>query len=109
MDSNASIQAIPGQPEAQAVIVSGSVVVSAEYPVEMEISAEQSFHMITGVQLGQAVKHDAIRPSLVLKRAGELSLWEMAKKYGSTREAIRAANELSGEPAEGQMLLIPVL
>lgn len=109
MDSNVFLRAIPGQPEVHAVIGSGAVSLSAELPVAMEVSTEQSLSMITGIQLGQAIKRDTARPSLILKRAGEQSLWELARNCGSTREAIRTANALSGEPAVEQMLLIPVL
>ena len=48
------------------------------------------------------------RPSLILRRAGEEGLWELAKKTGSTVAAIRSANKLQEEPKPGQLLLIPV-
>ena len=51
---------------------------------------------------------DPNRPSLILRRAGDQCLWDIAKAAGSTMEAIRKANGLSGEPAPEQMLLIPV-
>ena len=51
---------------------------------------------------------DPQRPSLVLRRAGGESLWDMAKKSGSTVAAIRSANKLTEEPKPGQILLIPV-
>ena len=48
------------------------------------------------------------RPGLIIRRTcrGE-RLWDIAKQYGSTREAIRSANSLTEEPAEGTLLLIP--
>ena len=39
---------------------------------------------------------------------GEESLWDIAKKCGSTVAAIRSVNKLQEEPKPGQMLLIPV-
>ena len=48
-------------------------------------------------------------PSLILRRTGRRSLWEIAKECGSTVEAIRQANRLDGDPTGDRMLLIPVL
>ena len=64
--------------------------------------------MVTGVEMGEQIKPDPNRPSLILRRAGSQLLWEIAKETGSTVEAIRTANGLKEEPAAGQMLLIPV-
>ena len=49
------------------------------------------------------------RPSLILRRPGTDSLWDIAKAAGSTEKAIREANALEGEPEPNRMLLIPVL
>lgn len=49
------------------------------------------------------------KPSIVLRmlQTGE-SLWDVAKRYGTTTEDIVRANELeSGRPGEGTLLLIP--
>ena len=64
--------------------------------------------MVTGLEIGERKEADPNRPSLILKRAGEEDLWTMAKKYGSTVDAIRAANQLTDDPQEGMMLLVPV-
>ena len=48
------------------------------------------------------------KPALILRKAGECSLWELAKSCGSSVEAIRKANQLSEEPTADRMLLIPV-
>jgi len=69
---------------------------------------EQKIPMVTGVAMGELKKKDPDRPSLILKRAGEDRLWDMAKQWGSTVDAIRSANHLQAEPVPGQMLLIPV-
>lgn len=68
----------------------------------------QPITMITGLQMGEKTELDPSRPSLILRRMGEDTLWNLAKRCGSTVEAIRKANQLTGEPATGQMLLIPV-
>lgn len=47
-------------------------------------------------------------PGLILRRAGQETLWDIAKGAHSTMEAIRSANSLESDPLPGQMLLIPV-
>jgi hypothetical protein len=65
--------------------------------------------MITGLELGELQQPDPRRPSLILKRTGGKSLWELAKQNGSTVTAIERANNLQTEPEAEQMLLIPVI
>lgn len=64
--------------------------------------------MVSGLTVGEERKVDPDRPSLILRRAGGMSLWELAKKYCTTEEKIRQANDLTDEPECGRMLLIPV-
>ena len=105
---NSRIAAVPLTADAQAIVGNGKILAKAELPVELTTRAEQSLPMVTGIEQGQQKQPDPNRPSLILRRAGEARLWDIAKKAGSTMEAIRRANGLSGEPAPGQMLLIPV-
>ena len=86
----------------------GRIQIKAELPVELTAVAQQSIPMVTGVELGQAKQPDPNRPSLILRRAGDCCLWDIAKATGSTMEAICRVNGLAGEPAPEQMLLIPV-
>lgn len=97
----------PG-PEPQALAGNGAITAKAEVPLEMTTTARQRLPMVTGLELGEERRADPGRPSLILRRAGETGLWDLAKESGSTMEAIRSANQLSDEPAPGQMLLIPV-
>ncbi len=71
--------------------------------------ASEKMPVVTGLTVGEAVQKDPTRPSLILRRAGDESLWELAKKNGSTVEAIQKANALQGDPDAEKMLLIPVL
>lgn len=71
--------------------------------------AGQGIPMVTGLTLGDTAEPDPMRPSLILRRAEQESLWELAKRCGSTVEAIHKANDLTGEPEQGAMLLIPVM
>ena len=82
--------------------------------LEMDLTAQvltaekDGLPMVKGLELGQKVQSDVQRPSLILRRAGESTLWELAKANGSTMDAIRRANGLEGEPAGDRILLIPV-
>ena len=69
---------------------------------------ESGVQMVTGLELGEVTPPAADRPSLILRRVGEESLWDMAKQYGSTEDAIRKANGLTDAPVPGQILIIPV-
>lgn len=81
-----------------------------ECALQREITAMsgQALSMISGLSLGDSKEPDVNRPSLILRRAGEKSLWEMAKDAGSTVDAIRKANNLQQEPDSNQILIIPV-
>ncbi len=65
--------------------------------------------MVTGIETGELQPLSTDRPSLILRKAGKDTLWEIAKAAGSTEDAIRRANHLEDDPREDQMLLIPVL
>lgn len=107
-DENSRIAAVPMGSESQAITGNGKIVMKTEMPVEMTVRATQTIPMVTGVELGQQIQPDPNRPSLILRRAGDNRLWDIAKNAGSTVEAIRRVNGLAGEPAPGQMLLIPI-
>ena len=81
----------------------------AELPLELTAAANQRFSAVTGLALGEERRPDPGRPSLILRRAGGDSLWQIAKAAHSTVSSIREANGLQNEPAPGQLLLIPVL
>lgn len=74
----------------------------------LQTTANQQIPMLTGLTVGERKQREQGRPSLILRRMDAESLWDLAKASGSTVEAIRKANGLQEEPAQGQMLLIPV-
>lgn len=76
--------------------------------LDLQTMDTQGFSMVTAIEAGEQRQPDPQRPSLILQRAGKDSLWDLAKATGSTVEAIREANSLTGEPAEDRMLLIPI-
>ena len=105
-DENSRICAAAGQngwPQVVGSSVHGDSAVSAS------AVAGQGIPMVTGLTLGEQTEPDPARPSLLLRRAGQEPLWDLAKQSGSTVDAIRQANRISEEPEPGKMLLIPVL
>ena len=107
-DTESRITAVPAPMEPQASLVGNQIQLQAEIPVDMTTTARQSLPMVTGLELGQPVRRDPGRPSLILRRAGKEGLWNLAKHSGSTPEAIRRANNLQTDPDPDQILLIPV-
>ena len=64
--------------------------------------------VVTGIELGEKTEKDPNRPSLILRRMGEEGLWEVAKSCHTTVAAIQNANNLTTEPTENTMLIIPI-
>ncbi len=81
---------------------------TGQLQLDLEAMAQQLLPMVTEMEIGQEVQPDPQRPTLILRRMEDMSLWELAKDCGSTVDAIRKANQLSADPMPGQMLLIPV-
>ena len=96
-----------GKPQATAG--EDSTVLRGDVLLDTVTSAMEATPMVTGLTVGDALPKDPARPSLILRKAGQDGLWEMAKKCGSTVAAIQEANHLQGEPDPDKMLLIPVL
>ncbi len=76
--------------------------------VQLQTTSRRPLTMVTGLQAGEAAQKDPSRPSLILRRAGDAGLWQIAKSTGSTVEAIKQANGLESEPQEDVILLVPV-
>lgn len=93
---------------AQAAMTGQGLEVSAAAQMEISTTGQQGQWMVTGLDLGECREKDPMGPSLILRRFGDTSLWNMAKESGSTVEAIRQANQIQEEPEQGRMLLIPV-
>lgn len=98
-----------GYPEPRGEITAEGMALTAQLPVSWKATARQQIDPVRSINIGEAREPDPGRPALILCRAGETSLWQMARENGSTMAAIREASELEGEPEPGQMLLIPVL
>ncbi|MBQ8620779.1 MAG: DUF3794 domain-containing protein [Oscillospiraceae bacterium] len=89
--------------------VTADTSLKADAAVQTVTASGKEIPMVTGLELGEKRQPDASRPSLILQRCREQSLWQLAKTCGSTVEAICQANDLTCEPERGRMLLIPIL
>lgn len=97
---------MPGDPP---TAVGGSgIELKGDSGLSLQTIARHGLDMVTGLKLGEEQEMAPNRPSLILRRAGNQNLWNIAKSTGSTVEAIRQANSLEGEPEETRILLIPV-
>jgi hypothetical protein len=95
--------------DAQVVFASGKVSLCCEFQIETESRAQKGLEMACGLFIGDTKARNQDVPSLVLRKMGDDSLWDIAKETGSTVESIQKANKLIEEPSSEQMLLIPIL
>ena len=108
-NDSCTLLAQPGIPqEPQILFGSDTVDLHWEVPVRIDAFGTSDIPYVSDLELGEAIPASQDGPNLLLKRAGEGGLWQLAKQSGSTVEAILRANRLQQEPAPGQMLLIPI-
>ena len=81
---------------------------NGQLKLQIHTYAQEAFPMVTAVEAGPISDPNPNRPSLILRRSEGESLWNMAKRCGSTVENIARVNRLDGQPDPKQMLLIPV-
>ena len=86
----------------------GNIRLQSDLVLQTDTRLDMRLPIVTGLELGEAKQPDPNRPSLILRRAGENTLWQIAKDTGSTVEEIRRLNGISGEADPDRMLLIPI-
>ena len=96
------------QGKIQTVTAMSEMNLVTQYKVQMNTSARHGMDMVSMLELGELQESNPARPSLILCRPDGETLWEMAKRCGSTVEEILRVNQLEGEPQANRMLLIPV-
>ena len=82
--------------------------ITTELEVQVSTLSDVIGNGIDSMEVGELLPADPNRPSVILRRSGDDSLWELAKRTGSTVEAILTANQLTQEPMEDRILLIPI-
>lgn len=85
------------------------ILLRADMLMDAMTAAQQAISVVAGLEAGELAEPDPGRPSVILRRAGDNSLWEIAKRAGSTVEAIMDANQLETQPTPERILLIPIL
>lgn len=81
---------------------------NCQLKVEMYVHTQEKISMASGLEIGQQYEQDPNRPTLILCRSEGDSLWNIAKRCGSTVDEILRVNHLEGQPEPDKMLLIPV-
>ena len=89
-------------------IAGEGLTLSMDVTAQVLTAGKEGLAMVQGLELGEPTSQEMGRPSVILRRVGEKSLWELAKSSGSTVAAIRQANGLEEEPLDDRILLIPV-
>ncbi len=87
--------------------ISGTTV-GCDIVVDMMTTAPTDIPMVTALELGEPTVQRSDKPSMILRRVGDDTLWHIAKTCGSTVDAIREANGLTEDPVDDRVLLIPV-
>lgn len=82
---------------------------NAQLKLELQTQAMSGIPAVAALELGQLEEPAPDRPSLILCRRGEQTLWDIAKECGSTVEEIQRINGLDNLPETDRMLLIPVV
>ena len=89
--------------------IAGQLQCRADVLADIWSYSDAGIPMVSGLELGEQQKPDPDRPSMILRRCGSMTLWDLAKQNRSTVTAIQDMNGLEGEPDQGQILLIPVM
>ena len=99
---------LPGEDTVASIGLDG-IETKGQAILDVQTVSGRGIEMVTGLTVEQKEEKSNVRPSLILRRAGDESLWQIAKASGSSVDMIRKVNNLDGEPARERMLLIPVL
>lgn len=99
------------RPSGRAQVLSGAekTTVCADLLLETAASSDAGITAVTGLEVSEQLPLDPDRPSIILRRVGSESLWELAKECGSTVEMIMEANGIGETVEEGKILLVPIL
>lgn len=104
-----SVPLPPGQQRSLRLCQSGPVDSQAELSLEGWLMDTLAVPMVTGITVKEPLERRDDRPSMILRRAGEDTLWDIAKANATTVDKIMEANALTQEPQQGSWILIPLL
>lgn len=103
------VATVQSQGSVHASVTGDGIRQESQMNLSLDSTTLQQIPMVTGLELGAMTETAEDRPSVIVTAGGAESLWDLAKRCGSTVSAIRAANGLEGEPVRDRMLLIPVI
>ena len=83
--------------------------VRVDLVLEGQSDHQEGKYLVSGLTIPEDAVAKPHRPSLILRRAGENSLWQIARECGSTVDRICQINHLQEQPERDRMLLIPVI
>lgn len=108
-EENTTLQLVAAPSERPRASV-GADGLEAQCDMDIHVCAvtEQTIPQISMIEVGQPLVLPPDRPSLILRRASDATLWELAKYYGSTVDQIREANAIEDAPQKDKMLMIPI-
>ncbi len=92
----------------QAVVGAGSVTLRGELQIDAHTTSGRGVEMVGSLELGQETLPDPDRPSLILCRCNDRSLWQIAKECKTTTAAICRANGGEETISPDRVLLIPI-
>jgi hypothetical protein len=92
----------------QGALSAGNADMYADVLIHTKVIGHKGIPVASGLEMGELTTPDPNRPSLLLRKFNEGSLWELAKEVGTTVDTILAANHLQTEPDRDQILLIPI-
>ena len=93
----------------QTVFAADQMISRTDLLLDTMTTAQETIPMLSGFSMGELSEPDPGRPSIILRKPCGETLWQLAKRCGSTPDKIRQANALEGEPQTEDFLLIPVL
>lgn len=93
----------------QVTAASDELILSKPLQIQIRTGSGKGLPMLTSLEIGPSEDADPERPSVILRRAGDDSLWDIAKVCGSTVDAIKNLNEGTDCLTADRMLLIPVI
>jgi hypothetical protein len=92
----------------RAVSNADGIEIQCDVDMRLCTTVQQTISQIGMIEIGKEKSIASDRPSLILRRPGDASLWDLAKLYGSTVEQICHVNAIEDAPQKDKILLIPI-